>query len=211
MQNIDKEKIAEIVIGNFNGIIPYFEAFYIQSIIYSAGRCLEAFDRYENYKKQEISPDYLVSTIQEAVGHAAALSRYFWPSPQGSKKEPNQKKLKEARGIKLREAFGLDETSPLYNRTLRNAWEHFDERLDSYLLGNEAGNFFPSCIIDSHSLADDPVGHVFKLLDPDAACLVLMGNKYFFSPIREEVDSILKKANESEKNGARLKTKTTVL
>lgn len=204
------ERRAGVVVSDCGGIVPYCEAFYLHSIFYSASRCLEAFERYDKIKSQDSKPDYLISIIQEAVGHAAALSRYFWPSPRGRKKEPNQKKLKESRGKKLRMSFGLDESSPLYNRDLRNAWEHFDERLDLYLLNNDAGFFFPNCVINSHTLADDPVGHVFKLLDPDAECLVLMGNKYFFAPIREEVSRILDAAMKADKNGSRLGTCSTV-
>jgi hypothetical protein len=131
----EKEKRAAIV-ADRGGILPYCEAFYLLSIHYSAGRCLESFEKYEKFKNQEVEPDYLVSIIQEAVGHAAALSRYFWPSPQGRKNQPNLTRLKKERGKKLRHSFGLTEDSPLYNRDLRNAWEHFDERLDVYLQSN---------------------------------------------------------------------------
>lgn len=65
--------------------------------------------------------------------------------------------------------------------------------------------FFPTCKIGSHHLADDPVEQFFKLLDIEAECLVLMGEKYFFAPIREEVERIATKINEFCKNGERLK------
>ena len=214
MQELDideKETRAKLVVEDYDGIVPYCEAFYIHSIMYSAGRCLESFDRYRQLKKEEISPEYLICIVQEAVGHAAALSRYFWPSPGGKKKEPNQRILKESRGEKLCKSFGLDKESALYNRDLRNAWEHFDERLDQYLLQNDAGYFFPSCIVDSHTLADDPVGHIFKLLDPEAECLVLMGKKYFFIPIYEEVLRIFDKAREADGKGARLNADSPAL
>jgi hypothetical protein len=181
------EKRAQIVADDSEGILPYCLAFYQLSIHYSAERCIESFYHYEEIKNQDVEPDYLVSVVQEAVGHAAALSRYFWPSSIGSKKQANLKILKEKRGENLRKIFQLNEDSPLYNRDLRNAWEHFDERLDVYLLENISGMFYPTCVIGSHTQADDPIGHIFKLLDPEAECLVLMGEKYFFAPIRNEV------------------------
>ncbi len=198
------EKRASLVVADYGGIIPYVEAFYIHSIIYSASRCLDSFERYDQLKEGGGSADELISIVQEAVGHSAALSRYFWPSPQGRKKQPNLSTMKEKRGEKLRLVFQLDESSALYNRELRNAWEHFDERLDSYFLENDAGFFFPSCIFDDHSLADDPVGHIFKLLDIESECLVLLGQKYFFSPIRDAVRSVLEIALEADENGSRL-------
>jgi hypothetical protein len=205
----EKEKRAKLVVEKYEGIVH--EAFYIHSVMYSAGRCLESFDRYHQLKNEEISPEYLICIVQEAVGHAAALSRYFWPSPGGKKNEPNQRILKESRGKRLRKSFGLDKKSALHNRDLRNAWEHFDERLDQYLLQNGAGFFFPNCIVGSHLLADDPVGHIFKLLDTEAECLVLMGKKHFFIPIYDEVLLIFNKAREADGKGTRLNTESSAL
>lgn len=205
------ERRALLCSDDCNGIIPYIEAFYIHSIIYSASRCLDSFSRYDSLRTKSQSADELVSIVQEAVGHSAALSRYFWPSPQGSRKRPNIGNLKEKRGEKLRKAFQLNECSALYNRDLRNAWEHFDERLDTYFLENDTGFFFPSCILDSHRLADDPAGHILKLLDVEAECLVLLRVKYFFSPIRESVQAVLNTALKAAANGERLETRQNTL
>lgn len=138
------------------------------------------------------------------MGHAAALSRYFWPSPQGGEQGKHQRKIKQLRGKKLRKAFALDESSALFNRDLRNAWEHFDERLDAYLLENHAGYFFPGCILDSHTLTDGSIGHIFKLLDIEEECLVLMGEKYFFNPMRHEVKRVFELAYKADNNEGRL-------
>lgn len=201
----EREQRAEIVSFEYDGIVPTIEAFYILSIVYSAKRCLDAFDRYDELEKIEANTEDLVSIVQEAVGHAAALSRYFWPSPQDKKKQPNLKQLKEKRGEKLRKAFQIDEGSPLFNRDLRNAWEHFDERLDEYFLENDSGYFFPTCLLNTHSLADDPAGHIFKLLDVKEECLVLMGEKFFYAPIRTEVLRIKHQATDFDANGSRLR------
>lgn len=210
MDTEEKERRAAIVLNDFNGILPYTEAFYIHSLIYSSGRCVESFERYHFLKDEEgIDASYLVSVLQEAVGHAAALSRYFWPSPTGKKGQKDLIKMRTARGHKLLEAFDLDVSSPLYDRELRNAWEHFDERLDNYLLEHEAGYFFPSAIIGSHYLADDPVGHIFKLLDKEENCLVLMNKKHFFLPLHKEAKRIHDLANTYRKNGNRLRKRNT--
>lgn len=194
MQKIDHEELerrAQVVADNCGGMQPPCLIFYQISIRYSAERCLESFFHYEEMKDQQTDADYLVSVLQEAVGHAAALSRYFWPSPSGGKKSQLQK-LKQKRGEFLRNLYKLDEGSPLYNRDLRNAWEHFDERLDIYFIENMAGMFYPISMFGSHTEADSPIAHVFKLIDPEEECLVLMNKKYFFAPIREEVLKIYK-------------------
>lgn len=190
--NIEElERRAKITSDQCAGIQPMHLAFYGQSIHYSAERCLSAFARYDALLKSESNAVELVSVVQEAIGHAAALSRYFWPTAMGNKKkEANQISMRLKRGEKLRQHFDVDETSPIYNRDLRNAWEHFDEKLDTYLISNDAGYFFPSPISGSHVTADDPVGKIFKLIDTEEDCLVLLGKKFFFSPIRKEVQRI---------------------
>jgi len=205
MDTQELERRALICTNDYGGILPYVEVFYIHSIIYSASRCLDAFYRYEAIKDKNVPSDELISIVQEAVGHSAALSRYFWPNPVGKKKQPNLTKVKEMRGEKLRQAFGLDNNSVLYNRDLRNAWEHFDERLDFYFLENDVGCFYPSCIIGSHKLVDDPSGHIFKLLDIEEECLILLGKKFFFSPIKKSVKEILSIAIQADKQGGRLR------
>jgi hypothetical protein len=194
MEIEELERRAKITSEQCAGIQPMHLAFYGQSIHYSAERCLSAFARYDELLKSESNAIELVSTVQDAIGHAAALSRYFWPTSMGSKKkEADQIAMRLKRGEKLRQHFNVDETSAIYNRDLRNAWEHFDEKLDTYLLSNDAGYFFPSPMSGSHETADDPVGKIFKLIDPEENCLVLLGKKFFFMPIRTEVQRILSK------------------
>ncbi|MFX0138795.1 MAG: hypothetical protein ACFFDN_34460 [Candidatus Hodarchaeota archaeon] len=204
MEKEELVKRAKIACDSFNGIVPYHEVFYIHSIIYSASRALEAFERYKELRKKEVNSSYLIATVQEAIGHSAALSRYFWPSGFNFRGPKELKKLKDSRAKKLRDKFGLSDNSTLKNQNLRDAWEHFDERLDIYLISNDAGSFFPSPIIDSHKLADDPNGKIFKLLDPDEECLVLLGKKFFFGPIIQEVLKIFSHAVKADNNGGRL-------
>ncbi|CAK2776538.1 conserved hypothetical protein [Vibrio crassostreae] len=204
IDNEEKERRARIVVDDCAGIQFPQEAFYIHSISYSAGRCIEVFERYANFKNEDISPSYLVALVQEAVGHAAALSRYFWPTPNKKKAIANQMELRSARASKLRFAFEQTEHSPLYNRDLRNAWEHFDERLDEYLLSHMAGTFYPTAIIGSHEEADAPTNHIFKLLDTEKECLVLMNEKYFYLPIYQEVKKVFDLAMQFDNEGARL-------
>ncbi len=196
----ERNRRVQIIVDDYGGIHAPYEAFYIHSILYPSRSCLECLSTYEDLKNSDgVSPDDLMRFIQEAISHAASLSRFFWPSPK-NKNEPLGK-LAESRGQKLRKAFQLDESSVLHNREMRNAWEHFDERLDAYLLEKTAGYFFPGCIVDSHFLADEPIGHIFKLIDPDAGIVVLMGEKFQFKDIEQEVLRIYNIAISKSQNG----------
>ena len=190
MAELDQETRKQreaLIVDQYDGIYPVYEAFYIHSIIYAAERSEAAFQRFDQTASKAKSPVLVVATIQEALTHAGALSRFFWPV-----KPDNQ--LTTARGRRLREAFALDDTSPLKRRRLRNAFEHFDEDLDRFLLEDVSGYIFPSPMVGDHELADNAIGHIFKLVDPKHGICVLLGERFEFRPIRQEVKRILAKA-----------------
>lgn len=192
MDNAELERRAKFTHENCDGIQSMHLAFYGKSIHYSAERCLKAFARYDSMVGTDDAYE-LISLIQEAIGHAAALSRYFWPTSMGKKREiPEQLVMRQSRGLKLKEHFGVTDDSPIANRDMRNAWEHFDEKLDTYVISHDAGFFFPSPMIGHHESAEEPIGKIFKLIDPDNEVLILLGKKFFYRPIRDEVERILK-------------------
>jgi len=204
MENDETRRKIKILTSEYSGILPYHEVFYIQSIIYSASRAHESFSRYDRSIEGNINPSLTASSIQEALGHSASLSRFFWPSGLGKK---STKKLHLIRGKRLRLAFELRENSPLRNRNLRDALEHFDERLDQYLLSFPVGQFFPTPLIGDSKIADEPTSNIFKLVDPERNNFVLLDEKYQFSAIRNEVDKILEQAINLDNNGGRLPSK----
>lgn len=207
---MDKEELnrrAKVITDDCMGVLPTYEAFYIISIKYSAERCLEAFDLYEKNKFSK-NADLMISLLQVAVGHAAALARYFWPSPKGKRLSPVFQ-MKKARAEKLRKAFLLSESSILANKELRNAWEHFDEKLDEYLLQVDFGYFFPTSMIKDITILKKEGGHFFKVLDVEKQLMGLMGDVYFFGKIKNEVELVYQKANYMDQSGGRLKGDVT--
>jgi hypothetical protein len=195
---------ALTTISDSGGIPAICEAFYLHSILYPARRSLASFERLSEITDPLADAEPAISIAQEAIGHAAALSRFFWPGAPRKDTPAEVKKLHRARARKLRKAFALTRESALARRHLRDTWEHFDERLDLYLLLTAGGLVFPEPIIDTHELADDPLGHVFKLLDPEAECLVLLGQKHFYGPIRAEVRRVHDQAVAFFRNGGRI-------
>jgi len=192
-----RKQRAALIAEQYGGVYPVYEAFYIQSIIYAAERSESAFQRFDEAATEAEAAALIVATVQEALTHTGALSRFFWPVKKDSP-------LAAARGKRLRAAFALEDTSPLKWRKLRNAFEHFDEDLDWFLLQDRAGCFFPGPIIDDHALADEVIGHIFKLVDPAHGICVLLGEKFEFRPIRREVQRVLARALEMDEQGGRL-------
>ena len=86
------------------------------------------------------------------------------------------------------------------NRNLRNTFEHFDEKVDIFLINNIAGTFIPMPIIGKHTdLEEQQLNKNFKLLDIQDKCLVLLNNKFFFEDIQNEVIKIYDSAQKMVK------------
>lgn len=173
------------------------EALYIHSIIYAAERSECGFRDFDAALEQDLEPPIVFGFIQEALTHAGGLSRFFWPVEK-------ENALAKARGVRLRKAFALTDASPLKWRRLRNAFEHIDADLDQFLLENNVGSFFPTPLIDDHALADEQIGKIFKLVDPEAKVCVVLGKKFEFQPIRDEVRRVLSMVHKMDENGGRL-------
>jgi hypothetical protein len=186
MDDEERQRRIKIVVGECQGIQPPYVAFYIEAIFYAAERGQIAFDRFIQLVADKGSASDIVASAHEALGHAAALSRFFFPV--------DKKPLARARAANLRQLFAVSNHSALQDRELRNALEHFDERLDEYLLGDIAGYLFPGPMVDDAELADDPVGHIFRLVDPATQTFVLLGQKHAFGAMRAEVAQIAEAA-----------------
>lgn len=196
MMKVDMKEREKTIIEQYNGIFPVYEAFYLAAIVYSAGCAIEAFDRYKIAVENRYDNDAAVSYIHEALTHTAAVSRFFWPM---SKRAISQK-----RAERLRTTFRINNESPLYARELRNALEHFDERLDEYLLHDLTGHIFPTPLVEASVMDDEEIGPVFRLVDPEAEIFVIFGKRYSFGAIREAITSVYRLARDYFENDGRL-------
>ena len=209
MDDLNPELISErveMVCADSGGIHPPFEAFYIHSVAYAASRAIQAFDRFRAALSEALPDEEVFSLVQEAMGHAAALSRFFNPSGVGGKGGAPLRRLANARAEKLRAAFEIDEGSVIWNRQLRDALEHFDERLDRYLLRDAVGTFFPNPVVGAAELAEDRWGHIFKLVDPESFQFVILGERFDFKRVYDEVVRVFRLAESMDKNGMRLRS-----
>lgn len=178
----ERRRRAQQIVSDYEGIYPMYGAFYVQAIRYASGRAQAAFARFAAAAEARASDAEIVASAHEALGHAAALSRFFFPV--------DKKPLTRARAANLRKSFAVGDNSPLVDRELRNALEHFDERLDDYLLGDIVGYIFPGPMVGDADLADEAIGHIFRLVDPETQTFVLLGRKHDFGAMRCEVDRI---------------------
>lgn len=168
-------------------IWPPYEAFYIQSMLFNSMSAMRSIARLEAiFEKlperptdddvQRLPAKRILDELQNMVMQAAALSRYFWPVRKGH----------EARGQLLRETFALDATSPLQSRDLRNALEHFDERLDNYVAAGIVGHIFPE-YVGPKPAGDGVPGHFFRAYFVDVATFRLLDEEFLIQPLADEL------------------------
>jgi hypothetical protein len=181
-----------IVINDHDGIVPHVVVLYVLSIEYSARAAVSAFMQYSSEIENSGNDGDAVSYVHEALTHCAALSRFFWPT--------RPKPLAAARALKLRTLFKIDDDSPLKNRALRNALEHFDERLDDFMVENDIGYFLPQAMLGSHELLDNNTNKIFKMVDPLTEKMVILNNIFEFAPLAREASAVLLRVDELDKS-----------
>lgn len=191
----EKQKRRQIVTTEYDGILPMTLVFYRIFVVSEATKTWtllsQAKEIAENIRQEEendqILSEALADTVQYGLQHAAALSRYLFPAFQ---RDHVQAALVQARGKKLREEFSVADSSPLSDRSLRNAFEHFDEYLDDFLLNDLAGVYVPSTKIGDHKQFGDDIYRVFKFIDISASVCILLGRRFDYGAIGEEAKRI---------------------
>jgi hypothetical protein len=105
-----------------------------------------------------------VSFFDALEGFLAAWSRLsllFFPN----RGDRDTETFRQERGAALRSQLGVEESSRLADRELRNSWMHFDERMD-YMLAN--GRRFDRQRFVTSRQVSDFVGSVARLMVIDA-------------------------------------------
>jgi len=183
-----------------------FETFYIQAMLFNCQSALQSIARISSvFEKlpQDVKEEHLLSLpvhailneLQNVVIQGAALSRYFWPVRKGH----------EDRGRQLRQALAIGDDSPLHDRNLRNAIEHFDEKLDVYLSSGLVGYIFPEFVAPRPRPRKDGVpDHFFRAYFIDCGVFQLLDGEYEIEPIALEIHRISAALKDADENGSRL-------
>jgi hypothetical protein len=170
-------------------IWPPYEAFYIDSMLFSsssAGASVEAVAAAltaiseGTLARSDLDEDAFLNQLQNVILQGATLSRFFWPVRKGH----------EARGEQLRTVFGVTDSSPLRDRGLRNALEHFDERLDLYLQASVVGHIIPRYVGPTPVASGVPL-HVFRAFYSERGVFALLGEEYEMQPLADDHNLLL--------------------
>jgi hypothetical protein len=122
--------------------------------------------------------------LQNLLNAGANISKSLWG--QGGKFSEQRKPL--------RDSVGVSDDSPLREVTMRNNFEHFDERLDRWWRESKAHNYADMNMgpKDSTTAGIDTMD-MFRLFDPNTTDLTFWGQEFNIQKIVDEVQKILPK------------------
>lgn len=132
-------------------ISPLYEAFYIESMYWNSYRSVQALRRITQIEEHDFidaeGEEELLFLLREFITNTASVARYLWPSRNTG--------LHADRGEYLRRCLCVDDNSPFKDRRLRNALEHFDERMDKFFTTRGSSQFIAGVVIPTWVLWDD--------------------------------------------------------
>lgn len=134
--------------------------------------------------------DYAFYALQNLLNAGANISKSLWG--QGGKLAAERKPL--------RDSIGIDDTSPLREVTMRNNFEHFDERLDRWWKQSARHNNVDMNIGPKDTMikgVDDI--DMFRQFDPGTADITFWGQEFNTQQLVTEAQRILPKL-EAEAN-----------
>jgi hypothetical protein len=90
----------------------------------------------------------------------------------------------------LRDSLGVTDQSPLKNVGMRNNFEHFDERIDTWWKDCPAHNHLDRLIGQPSAIEGLSEKEMFRIYDPTAKQIVFWGQTFNLQEIATEVDRI---------------------
>lgn len=126
-------------------------------------------------------------SIQALLVAAGNVSKLLWTSG-------TSKKTGVERGRYLRNSLAVDQDSPLHDRTLRNNFEHFDERLDAWTAAAHLGGFVDSNVGPRGMIRGTTPASYLRNYETDVATLTFKGESLELKPLVQALVEIHEKA-----------------
>lgn len=115
--------------------------------------------------------------LQNFLNAGANISKALWGA--GGKHSIERKVL--------RESVGIDDASPLREVTMRNNFEHFDERLDRWWEESKAHNYMDLLIGPKNMITGQADTDKFRHFDPKTGDMVFWGQEFNIKKLLDEV------------------------
>jgi hypothetical protein len=126
-------------------------------------------------------PEQTFYALQNFLNAGANVSKALWG--QGGKFEKKRRAL--------RDSIGVDNNSPLKQVTMRNNFEHFDERLDQWWKQSKRHNYIDLNLMSRPGIIGANKIDCFRTFDPSSSTLTFWSQDFNLKELMDEVQKIL--------------------
>lgn len=159
---------------------PHFESIYLDEIGFHLANSLRRVNELNAllralHEKRDMSViPSIFGAIQAILVHGANVSKTLCPAPRGATAKRDRAL---SRGEHLRTALGVDENDLVLDRDFRDAFEHYDERLDEWSESSPFKNIIVNCIGSRSAIGGEAVRDedIFRMFDPATKTLWFRG------------------------------------
>lgn len=148
----------------------------------------------------------LFRSIHSFLTHAAGVSRLLWPTPPRKRRgeapatHRRRRSHSETRGRELRNVLGVLNEEIGARRTLRDHLEHFDERIDNWVLTSDRHNFVDRCVGPSGSIVGAEPEDVMRWFDPTTGRFSLRGTSFDLGALATWVSDLRSRTGRARKD-----------
>lgn len=164
---------------------------YLEQAKQECERCFFSIDKMNAILRNEIKDNFF-QYAHDLIHHAAAVSRIFWP-PGGRNKQST--KRAHRRGQALRDMLSLQSGHAVQNRSLRDHYEHFDERLDDWAENSKYRNIVQRLIGPKTSIGGNAIedSDIIDHFDPATNVFGFRGEHYNIQLLATGLNDIYQK------------------
>ena len=155
----------------------FIESIYLRELIAQCEFGVGSVQRMNKVLENQGSPSEFFREAGDFLQHSSAVSRLLWPPGSNSR---SIKKRAKKRGAHLRNSLEIDDTHSLKERTLRDHFEHFDERLDDWAETSPHKNMVDNMIGPRSAIGGDSIKDqdIMRLFDPATKILIFRGERF---------------------------------
>ena len=138
-------------------------------------------------------------TLHSFLTHAANVSKILWPGEGGKKP-----KLRKERASALRNLLELPEPAgghPLESRTLRNYFEHFDEKLLDWEQTSRNRNIVDNLLGSPNAFTGIEDGDILRCYDPVAKMCWFRGQRFDIEGMAKVLEPLRQQAITGQRGG----------
>jgi hypothetical protein len=172
----------------------FIEGIYLRELVAQCEFGVGSVQRMNKVLENRGSPSEFFREAGDFLQHSSAVSRLLWP-PGGNSRQ--KKKRAKQRGAHLQKALEIADDHCLKDRTLRDHFEHFDERLDDWAETSPHKNIVDNMIGPRNAIGGDAIRDqdIMRLFDPATKTLIFRGQKFDVQALVTGLTDIQAKAN----------------